>query len=381
MFMNPHIPFHKMESATSTLDLNSFIELNPMKLAGPGKFSQSVETKLSQIIGSKSSLLTPSGTAALEMIAILLNIQPDDEVVMPSWTFSSTATAFILRGAKIVFVDVELDTLNMQPDLVENAITSKTKALVTINYGGLPGQIESLERIAQKNGLFFVEDNAHGFGGSINGKNLGNFGTLSALSFHQTKNLQCGEGGALIINSAEFRERSEIIREKGTNRSSYIRGEIDKYTWRDIGSSFVISELLASYLDLNLHSFELTQNARRTTWALYESHLAGWANDNGVKIPKSQQGVVPACHAFWIVLSTAEDSYRFIKHMETSSIGASRHYVPLHSAPAATNYHCRTYKSMENTDKLGEQLVRLPMYSSLSENEISRIIDTVKSFK
>lgn len=373
--------FNKMENSKSSTDLNLFIQENQMKIAGPGNVSKNVESILSKLIGTKSTFLTPSGTAALEMIAILLDIKPGDEVIMPSWTFSSTATSFILRGAKIIFVDVELDSLNMNPIGVEKAISRKTKAIVTINYGGIPGDIESLSKLAKERNVHFVEDNAHGFGGSINGKSLGSFGELSALSFHQTKNLQCGEGGALTINEIKFSARAEIIREKGTDRSSFIRGEIDKYTWRDIGSSFVISEILAKYLQSNLEEFESNQSKRRATWKTYENALKGWAENIGAKVPVHDVSVIPACHAFWVLLPNPEVTLRFIDYMKKHSIGVSRHYVPLHSAPAALKYSCTTHGDMDNTNLLGEQLVRLPMYSSLSNDQVTRIVETVGNFK
>ena len=379
--MTDSIPFHMMEESNESSHLDLFVKQSEMKIAGPGSISNLIESKLAHAIGADKALLTPSGTAALEMIAILLDIKPGDEVIMPSWTFSSTATSFILRGAKIIFIDVELDTLNMSTIEVEKALSPRTKAIVTINYGGLPGDIELLSKLAKERNVHFVEDNAHGFGGSINGKSLGSFGGLSALSFHQTKNLQCGEGGALIINSKQFSARAEIIREKGTNRSSYIRGEIDKYTWRDIGSSYVVSEILARYLQSNLEDFNSKQFARRAIWERYENGFRSWSGPIGVRIPISQKSVTPACHSYWLLFPKPDDTSRFIDYMKQHSIGIARHYVPLHSAPAALKYNCIARGAMKNTNSLGEQLVRLPMYSGLSDDQVARVVETVGNFK
>ena len=378
--MPTQIPFQILEENNQSWQLQDFIFSNPMALAGPGKHSDSVEAKLNELIGCNETLLTPSGTSALELIAILLDVGPGDEVIMPSWTFSSTANAFILRGAKIVFVDIELQTLNMNIHEVEDAITNKTKVIVTINYGGLPGELLQLHELTKKYGIELVEDNAHGLGGSLGEKKLGSFGSLSALSFHQTKNLQCGEGGALVINDPSYAGRAEIIREKGTDRSAFFRGEVDKYTWRDLGMSAVVSEILAAYLESNLNTFAASQAKRRQVWDLYQEGLADWALKNEVMRPDYPPEVTPAFHAYWLILPSLEQSKTFISYLRDIGIGAARHYVPLHSAPAASKYGSFPHSKMENTNIAGSKLVRLPLYSQLDEATVERVVTAIEEF-
>ena len=375
------IVFFRNEGTPHTREISNFIESSPNSLAGPGEIANEVESSIAKIIGTNKVLLTPSGTAALEMAALLLDIKLGDEIIMPSWTFASTANAFILRGATIVFVDVELNTLNMDPVGVENAITPRTKCIVTINYGGLPGNLEKFKEIADLNDIYLVEDNAHGFGGAIRGRALGSFGNLSAMSFHQTKNLQCGEGGAISLNDETFIARSEVLREKGTNRSEFYRGVVDKYTWQDIGSSFVISEILAKYLELNLKIFQETQNRRASLWKIYDEAVANLKIRYEVKGPKISSDWSPAYHLYWLLFPTSKMSEDFTEHLKVHEIATARHYVPLHSSPAAKRFPTRHYDSMANTNATGLALVRLPFYSKLLDSEIEKIVFALEEFK
>ena len=374
------IPFFRSEGKPTTLSVNEFIKSNSESLSGPGELSREVEKLLCEKQGTKMSLLTPSGTSALELATLLMEIQSGDEIIMPSWTFASTANAFILRGAKIIFVDIEPWTLNMDPVKVEAAISKRTRCIVTINYAGIPGELELFRELANSNELLLLEDNAHGFGGKIGEKPLGSFGNMAAQSCHQTKNLQCGEGGALSINDEQFLTRAEVLREKGTNRKQFLEGMVDKYTWQDFGSSFVLSEILAQYLKSNLETFEESQVRRLQIWKRYESISKDKLESLGVSVPQVGIGITPSCHAYWLIFSNFQDSNSFIKYMKAWGIEVSRHYVPLHNSPAALKFDTFTPGAMLVTEQTGDCLVRLPLYSKLNDSEVEQIITAVKDF-
>jgi len=375
------IPFFRSERNLEIGEITDFIDNEENSLAGPGAISISVETALKEYLSTERVFTTPSGTAAIEMAAILLDIGVGDEVIMPSWTFASTANAFIMRGAVIVFADIEPYTLNIDPDKVELAITARTRCIVTINYAGLPGNLSKLREIANLHKIYLFEDNAHGLGGSIDNRALGTFGIMAALSFHQTKNLQCGEGGALVLNDSEHAARAEIVREKGTNRSQFFRGEVDKYTWQDIGSSYVMSEILAKYLHLNWRVFDRSQILRANIWDSYVDISVQLCNRFELLFPKTPENCTPAYHVYWLMFPSAKVTSNFIRHFQENSIGVSRHYVPLHDSPAAKKYGTYTAGSMTNTIAAGETLVRLPLYSRLSNFETERILEALDTFK
>jgi dTDP-4-amino-4,6-dideoxygalactose transaminase len=298
--------------------------------AGDGEFTKKCHRLLEQVLGAPKVLLTTSCTHALEMAALLLDIQPGDEVIIPSFTFVSTVNAFVLRGAKPVFIDIRPDTLNMDESQLEELITPRTRAIAPVHYAGVGCEMDEICAIAAKHQIPIVEDNAHGLFGKYRGKNLGTFGAFATQSFHETKNVTCGEGGALIINDPGYIERAEIIREKGTNRSRFFRGQVDKYTWVDVGSSYLPSDILAAFLYAQLEAREEIQAKRRKIWEYYYDNLATWAGENVVRLP-----VVPAyCdqsyHMFYILLPSLEYRQALIEHLKSRGILSVFHYLPLH---------------------------------------------------
>ncbi len=348
-------------------------------ISGDGDFTRRCQELLVRELGVPSALLTTSCTHALEMAALLLEIVPGDEVLLPDFTFVSTANAFVLRGARPVFVDVRPDTLNMDERRIEEGLSPRTRAIVPVHYAGIGCDMEAIEEIAAARRLPIVEDNAHGLFGAREGRLLGTRGRLATLSFHETKNFSCGEGGALLINDERLVARAEILREKGTDRKRFFRGEVDKYTWVDIGSSYVASDLLAAYLLAQLEQKEKVLAARGRICQRYAEELGPWAAKRGVGLPFVPADCVSSHHMFYVVLPTAEARARLIAHLAERSILAVFHYLPLHLSAMGRKFGGRA-GDCPVTESVSDRLVRLPLYTSMSSEEQGRVIDAVLSF-
>jgi dTDP-4-amino-4,6-dideoxygalactose transaminase len=346
--------------------------------AGDGDFTKKCQRLLEQAVGAQKVLLTTSCTDALEMAALLLDIRPGDEVIVPTFTFVSTANAFVLRGATPVFADIRPDTLNLDERRLERLITPRTRAIVPVHYAGVGCEMDSICEIAARRGVPVVEDNAHGLFGKYKGRNLGSFGALSTLSFHETKNFICGEGGALVLNDFDYWERAEILREKGTNRSRFFRGEVDKYTWVDTGSSYLPSDLLAAFLYAQLEARAEIQARRRQIWNTYNEQLRPWANANGVELPS----VPPYCehpfHMYYIVLPTAELRNALIEHLKLRGIMAVFHYLPLNLSPMGRKLGGRKGLCPVAED-ISERVLRLPFYNNLTEADQQRVVESLSA--
>ncbi|MCB9461808.1 MAG: dTDP-4-amino-4,6-dideoxygalactose transaminase [Anaerolineaceae bacterium] len=349
-------------------------------ISGDGPFSKQVHKQLQETFGVERVLLTTSCTHALEMSALLLDIRPGDEVIVPSYTFVSTINAFALRGAKPVFVDVRWDTKNLDETHLEQHITHRTKAIVPVHYAGVGCEMDTIMSIARKHGISVVEDNAQGLYGKYKGQWLGTFGEMSTVSFHETKNIQCGEGGALFINDKRLVERAEIIREKGTNRSRYFRGQVDKYTWVDIGSSYLPSDMLAAYLQAQLEVQTEIYAARERVWNTYDTELAAWAEEHGVERPYVPNHVDQTYHMYYLVLPSLEVRTRLQEHLRKQGIVAVFHYQPLHLSEMGKQYGGQAGDAPV-TEKLGDQLLRLPFYNTLTESEQSSVIQALLTFE
>lgn len=349
------------------------------KISGDGAFTKKCNQLLEQLTGAKRVLLTTSCTHALEMGAILADIRQGDEVIMPSYTFCSTADAFVMRGARIVFVDIRPDTMNIDEKLIEDAITPQTKAIAPVHYAGVGCEMDVISDIAERHGLAVIEDDAQGLMSSYGGKPLGTFGMFGCISFHETKNYSMGEGGALLINDEEFMERAEIVREKGTDRSKYYRGEIDKYSWVDFGSSYLPSELNAAYLSAQLEQAEMINCDRLASWSRYYERLKPLADKGIIGLPFVPEGCVHNAHMFYIKTKDLEERTRLIEHLKKNGVNAVFHYVPLHSAPAGLKYG-RFHGEDRFTTKESERLLRLPMYYGLTESDLEHVCAMVSEF-
>lgn len=336
------------------------------QLSGDGSFTRLCHTWLEQRIGCKKALLTHSCTAALEMAALLLDLQPGDEVIMPSFTFVSTANAFVLRGAIPVFVDIRPDTLNIDETLIEAAITSRTKVICVVHYAGVGCEMDAIMDIATRHGLWVVEDAAQGILSEYKGRPLGSIGHLAALSFHETKNIICGEGGALLINDERFAERAEVIREKGTNRSRFFRGQVDKYTWVDIGSSYLKSEILAAFLYAQLEDADAITQRRIALWNRYRAWFDG-LGAGGLLAPVVPDSCTHNAHIFYLLLPDLEQRTRFIAEMKKRGVQTVFHYLSLHASPAGRQY-ARQSGELEVTDSTSDRLVRMPLWLGLEEH-------------
>jgi dTDP-4-amino-4,6-dideoxygalactose transaminase len=324
-------------------------------------------------------LLTTSCTHALEMTAMLLDIGEGDEVIMPSFTFVSCANAFALRGARPVFVDIRSDTYNLDETLIEAAVTPRTKAIVVVHYAGVACEMEAILELGDRHGVAVIEDNAHGLGATYRGRALGSMGQLASLSFHETKNVHCGEGGALLISNPALVERAEILREKGTNRSRFFRGQVDKYTWVDVGSSYLPSDLLAAFLTAQLEDFESIQAQRSHIWQTYASELQTWSKENGFVLPDPPPHSQHCAHLFGVLAPDLAQRQLLIAHLDALGIKAVFHYVPLHSSPMGRHFAPRT--ELPITDSVSERLVRLPLFAGLRRDELDRVLDGVTSFR
>lgn len=352
--------------------------LSSRKLSGNGPFSKRCQELISDAVGGGKVLLTHSCTAALEMAAILSGIEPGDEVIMPSYTFTSTANAFVLRGGVPVFVDIRADTLNIDETQIEHAITPKTRAICVVHYAGVACDMDVIMSIAEKHHLIVIEDAAQAYHATWRGKPLGSFGHFAALSFHETKNIISGEGGALIVNDETAWDRAEMIWEKGTNRASFYRGEVSKYTWVDVGSSFLPSELIAAFLLAQLENSEDITKSRLAAWARYHARLETLENEGLLRRPLVPADARHNGHIYYILCPEGVDRDEVVKKMSEANVAAVIHYVPLHSAPAGIKFG-RAAGDMTNTDNLSARLIRLPMHPHLNQEEQGRVASTLGS--
>jgi dTDP-4-amino-4,6-dideoxygalactose transaminase len=348
-------------------------------ISGDGLYSRRCQTTLQELLGVPKVLLTTSCTHALEMAALLLDIQAGDEVILPSFTFVSTANAFVLRGARPVFCDIRPDTLNIDETQIENLITPRTKALVPVHYAGVGCEMDSILTLANQNNLAVVEDNAHGLFGKYKGQFLGTFGSLATQSFHETKNITCGEGGAILINKASLIERAEIIREKGTNRSRFFRGEIDKYTWVDLGSSYLPSDILGAYLYAQLEHWQEIQARRKNIWETYDSALREWAAANHIQTPYIPEECEQAFHMYYLLLPDLNARTALIKHLKSRGIMGVFHYQPLHLSKIGQMFgglpgDCPVSESAS------DRLLRLPFYNSLEPDQQELVTKALVEF-
>lgn len=354
--------------------------INNRQLSGDGGFTKKCHALLENELGIFKALLTTSCTHALEMAALLLDIKPGDEVIVPSFTFPSTVSAFVLRGARPVFIDIAAETLNLDEKLLEALITPRTRAILVVHYAGVGCEMDTILQVAGRHGLPVVEDNAHGLFGKYRGKYLGTFGCLGTLSFHETKNFTCGEGGALLINDPCYFERAEIIREKGTDRSRFFRGEVDKYTWVDVGSSYLPSDLLAAFLYAQLEARTVIQSARRRIWNYYFEHLKSWARDSGAQLPHVPIYCEQSYYMFYLLLRSLEERQEMIAHLKARQVNSVFHYLPLHLSVMG-----RRFGSGEGgcpvTADVSDRVLRLPFYNDLTEADQARVVGAVMEFK
>lgn len=353
--------------------------LEQRHVSGDGKYTKLCHDYFKQKLNCQQALLTNSGTAALEMSAILADLHVGDEVIMPSYTFCSTANAFVLQGAVPVFVDIRADTLNLDEKLIEAAITPKTKAIVPVHYAGVACEMDTINAIAQKHNLLVIEDTAQGYDSYYKGKPLGTLGDMGCYSFHETKNIMSGEGGLFVTNNTSLAERAEIVREKGTNRSKFFRGQVDKYTWVDKGSSYLPSDLVAAYLYSVLEIADKVQQKRLKIWQKYYAAFADLEKQGEIRRPIIPQECSNNAHMFYLLCQDLATRTAFIAYLKEHEIVAPFHYIPLHSAPAGEQF-CRTATDMKVTDKVSETLVRLPLYYDLTEKEQNKVIEVCMDF-
>ncbi|MBI4666262.1 MAG: dTDP-4-amino-4,6-dideoxygalactose transaminase [Nitrospinae bacterium] len=367
------IPFNKPHATGKELD---YIKraMAEGQLAGDGAMTKLCNARLRDMTKCHAAMITHSCTAALEMAAILAGIEPGDEVIMPSYTFVSTANAFVLRGAVPVFVDIREDTLNMDEGKIEEAITPRAKAIAPVHYAGVGCEMDAIMEIAARRGLVVIEDAAQGAMSSYKGKPLGTFGQMGALSFHETKNIVSGEGGALLVNDPAFTERAEIIREKGTNRSKFLSGQVDKYTWVDIGSSYLPGEIVAAFLLAQLEEAERITHDRLAIWDTYHKAFEGGEKAGLFRRPVTPAHCAHNAHMYYLLLPDPAKRADFISHLKESGVMSVFHYVPLHSSPAGKKLG-RAHGSMKNTIGLSERIVRLPLWVGMAPTEINRVVE------
>ena len=349
------------------------------KICGDGEFTKKCNAELEKIFSPSKVLLTTSGTSALEMAAVLCNVKPGDEVIMPSYTFCSTADAFVQRGATIVFVDVRPDTMNIDEKKIEKAITDKTKVIVPVHYAGVACEMDTIMDIAHRHNLLVVEDAAQAIFSTYKGKLCGTIGDFGCLSFHETKNLSMGEGGAIIINHEKDYEDAEILREKGTNRSKFFRGQIDKYTWVNYGSSYLPSDMNAAYLYAQIEKKDEIQNSRLAIWNKYYEVFQDLEKAGKIRLPIIPQDCVHNAHMFYFITRSLDERSKFIKYMKDNDVLCVFHYIPLHSAPAGIKFGRFDGKD-EITTEYSERLVRLPLYYGLTQEDHQKVIDLILNF-
>jgi dTDP-4-amino-4,6-dideoxygalactose transaminase len=373
------IPFNRPSTIGRELEYVTQA-LSSGHLSGDGAFTAKASRLLEESLGSARVLLTTSCTHALEMAGLLLDLAPGDEVIVPSFTFVSTLNAIVLRGATPVCVDIRDDTLNLDERLLRRSITRKTKAIFLVHYAGVGCEMDEIGRIALDHNLLIVEDNAHGLLGTYKGKQLGTFGALATLSFHETKNFTCGEGGALVINDSRYIERAEIMREKGTDRSRFFRGQVDKYTWIDVGSSYLPSDVLAAYLYGQLEARDEIQRRRRAIWEEYERRLSDWAKERGIRLPHVPADRGHPSHIFYLLLPSLEDRAAFIAHLKERGVMSVFHYLPLHLSPMGRRWVGQSV-SLPVTEAVSDRLVRLPLFHDMSLVERERVIAAVLDWR
>ena len=371
------IPFNKPHLTGMELTYMARAVANG-QISGDGEFTKKCHRLLEQICGVPKALLTTSGTHALEMAALLLDIRPGDEVIVPSFTFVSTVNAFVLRGAKPVFCDIRPDTLNLDEKLLPGLVNDRTRAIVPVHYGGVGCAMDEIMALAADKRIAVVEDNAHGLFGSYRGKPLGSFGCLAAQSFHETKNLHCGEGGALLINDNRLVERAEIIREKGTDRSRFFRGQVDKYSWVDIGSSYLPSDLLAAFLCAQLEAGDAIQERRRQIWDHYHQGLHQWGEKHGVALPTVPAECQQPYHLFYLLLPSLASRQKMIAALREQGILAVFHYLPLHRSTMGLRFDQPA--GCPVTDSVSDRLLRLPFYNDLTPDDQERVIAAICRF-
>jgi dTDP-4-amino-4,6-dideoxygalactose transaminase len=370
------IPFNRSSLVGRELEcISQAMEIG--QIAGDQTYSKKCQALLEQELGVTRAMVTTSCTHALEMSALLLDIRPGDEVIVPSFTFVSTANAFALRGARIVFADIRPDTLNLDERQLDSLISSRTKAVVPVHYAGVGCEMDAICSVASRHGLSVVEDNAHGLFGKFRGRWLGTFGRLATQSFHETKNITCGEGGALLINDARLIERAEIIREKGTNRSGFFRGQVDKYSWVDLGSSYVMSDVLAAFLYAQLEVWQTIQAQRRRIWNYYDQNLRQWAQERGIGCPVVPAHCEQSYHMYYLIMPSLKKRQALISFLKSRGILSVFHYVPLHLSPMGQRMGGRVGECPVSEEK-SERLVRLPFYNRLSQSDQDHVIATVR---
>ncbi len=378
--MNPpplRIPFNR-PTHTRLVDEYVATALHSGHLSGDGPFTRRCQDLLGDLFGGATVQLTTSGTHALELMALLLNIGPGDEFIVPSFTFSSTVNAFVLRGATPVFIDIRSDTLNLDESRLEALITERTRAIVPVHYAGVACEMAPILEIATRHGIPIVEDNAHGLFGRYRGRLLGTFGVMAAQSFHETKNFSCGEGGAIVINDPAYIERAEIIREKGTNRRQFFLGLVDKYTWVDVGSSYLPSDLLAAMLLAQLEDRDWVLEHRSSIWHRYDDELADWSAANDVQMPSIPSDCETTYHLFHILMPSAHSRDALISHLRAAGILAVFHYQPLHLSPYGRRL--QPVADCPVTESVSERLLRLPFYTNMEDGDVTTVIEAVRSF-
>jgi dTDP-4-amino-4,6-dideoxygalactose transaminase len=349
------------------------------RISGDGHYSKTCQALLEREVGARRAFLTTSCTDALEMAGLLIDLAPGDEVIVPSFTFVSTVNAFVLRGARPVFADIRPDTLNIDEAKLAALVTARTRAIVPVHYGGVGCEMDAIGDLARRRGLVVIEDNAHGLFATWRGRALGTFGALAAQSFHETKNFSCGEGGALLVNDERYIERAEIVREKGTNRSRFFRGQVDKYSWVDIGSSFLPSDLLAAFLLAQLEQRADIQERRRRIWQTYRARLADWAGARGVGLPFVPAHCEQPFHLFYLLLPSLAARQALIAHLRARGVAAVFHYLPLHLSEMGRRLG-GSAGDCPVTEDVSDRLLRLPFYNDLNESDLNRVCDAVLQF-
>ena len=372
------IPFNRPTNVGNEIE---YIQqaIQSSHLAGDGSFTKKSHAILEQTMNVSKALLTTSCTHALEMSALLLELKEGDEVIVPSFTFVSSINAFALRGAKAVFADVRPDTLNLDESKLEALITPRTRAIVVVHYAGVGCEMDAIMEIANRHKIPVIEDNAHGLFGKYKGKDLGTFGVMATQSFHETKNLTSGEGGALLINDEKYFEDAEVLREKGTNRSRFFRGQVDKYTWVNLGSSYLPSEILAAHLLAQLEKREEIQSARKKIWETYYKELGAWAEENHVQMPFVPAHCEQTYHMFYMLFPNLEARTKAIAHLKERGVQAVFHYLPLHLSPMGEKYGGKV-GDCPVTEQVSDQLIRLPFYTNMTEDEQKTVIAALKEF-
>lgn len=378
--MSPYkIPFNKPTMVGKEMQYMTQAIANG-QISGDGEFTKKCHKLLEDALGVPKVLLTTSCTHALEMAALLLQIQPDDEVICPAFTFVSTINAFVLRGARPVFADIRPDTLNLDETKIEALITPKTRAILPVHYAGVACEMDAILDIARRHNLAVVEDNAHALFAQYKGRYLGTFGDMATQSFHETKNFTCGEGGALLINNPTYVERAEIIREKGTNRSRFFRGQVDKYTWVDVGSSYLPSDLLAAFLYAQLEACDEIQTKRQHIWSYYHQHLPQWAQEHGVRLPIIPEHCEQSYHMYYMLLPSLDVRQALIAHLKQHDILTVFHYLPLNTSDMGQQFGGKP-GDCPVTEDISDRLLRLPFYNSMTDEDLEKVVAALYAFE